>query len=75
MKPNLAVDDIELLKNEDTHRNQWPVARITKVFPDANDKLVRHVQVYVPRTRSELKRPIRKLILLVQHNKESNKIK
>ena len=72
-KPNLAVDDVVLLKDEETHRNQWPVARITKVFPDAKDKLVRHVQVYVPRTKSELKRPIHKLILLVQHKQESKK--
>lgn len=61
---NFMVNDIVLLKDEKLPRNQWPLARVTKVFP-SDDGLVRRVQLYIPISKSELERPIHKLILLV----------
>ena len=46
--PNQAVKinegDVVLLSS-DSPRNRWPLGRITKVFPDA-DQVVRHVEVF-----------------------------
>jgi hypothetical protein len=64
--PNFRVNDIVLVKDENLPRNQWPLARVTKVFPDTEDGLVRHVQLFSPTSKSELKRPIHKLCLLVE---------
>jgi hypothetical protein len=45
----LKVDDLVLLKNDWSARSFWPIARITKVYPDARG-IVRTVEVskYVP---------------------------
>jgi hypothetical protein len=45
----LKVDDLVLLKNDWSARSFWPIARITKVYPDARG-VVRTVEVskYVP---------------------------
>ena len=44
-QPNLAINDIVLVKDDEVCRNQWPLARITEVFPDPKDKLVRQIAV------------------------------
>lgn len=43
---NLAVDDVVLLTNQNTHRNQWPLGRVTAVYPGI-DGLVRTADVTV----------------------------
>ena len=65
-KRNLMIGDIVLLKNTDTPRQHWPLARVTKTFPDATDSLVRTVELSTPSPKSTLKRPIQKLVLLIE---------
>ena len=65
-KRNFAVNDVVLVKDEDLPRNQWPLARVTKTFPDNKDGLVRKVQLQISTSKSELQRPIQKLVLLVE---------
>jgi hypothetical protein len=67
---NMQIGDIVLVKDENLPRNQWPLGRIVKVFPDENDNLIRNVQLYIPTSKSELKRPIHKLCLLVEAEKQ-----
>jgi hypothetical protein len=67
---NFTIGDIVLLKDENASRNQWPIARITETFP-GKDGLVRSVNLKVsnresPGKSSSLKRPITKLVLLVE---------
>jgi len=58
---NLKVDDIVLVVDELTHRNQWPLGRIVQVFTGP-DGLVRSATV---KTQSSvLKRPVTKLCFL-----------
>ena len=64
-KDNIQVGDIVLVKDENLPRNQWPLGRVVNTFPDESDNLVRNVQLYIPNSKSELKRPIHKLCLLV----------
>ena len=63
-KRNFQINDVVLVKDENLPRNQWPLARVAKVFT-SEDKLVRRVQLYIPTSKSELQRPIHKLVLLV----------
>ena len=65
-KRNFEINDVVLIKDEDLPRNQWSLARITKIFPDEKDGLDRKVQLYAPTSKSELQRPIHKLVLLVE---------
>ena len=53
-------------------RNQWPLARIVEVYPNVSDKLVRHVKLYVPTSKSDLKGPINKSVLLVGHKQSDD---
>ena len=66
---NFAVDDIVLLK-DDCHRNQWPVARIIGIDAD-----VRSVTLRVADKKGGLsqilRRPITKLVLLVENEFDS----
>lgn len=41
---NLSVGDIVLLKDVETHRNNWPLGRVTETF-SGKDNLVRKVEV------------------------------
>ena len=59
-----------MVKDEDLPRNQWPLARVTNVFPDQGDGLVRKVQLRVSTSKSELQRPIQKLVLLVEGDEQ-----
>ena len=60
------VGDIVLLQDDDLPRNQWPLARVTKVFP-SKDGRIRKVQLLPTREgrRKILERPIHKTIILL----------
>ncbi|XP_068242378.1 uncharacterized protein [Palaemon carinicauda] len=59
---NTREGDIVLLKDENTPRLHWPLARVTEVLPDSRG-VVRSVKL---RTQSsELHRPVSKLVLLL----------
>ena len=64
VRENFLVNDVVLLKDENLPRNQWPLARVAEVFP-SDDGLVRRVRLYIPTSKSELERPIHKLVRLV----------
>ena len=64
-KRNFCVGDVVLLKDSDVKRQQWPMAKVTKVFP-GSDGLVRSVELRVPSATIDLKRPIQKIVLLVE---------
>ena len=63
-KRNFATGDIVLLKDEDCTRNKWPMGTITETFP-SQDGLVRSVTIKTS-NGSVLKRPITKLVLLIE---------
>ena len=69
-KRNFRVDDIVLMKDSNVSRQQWPMARIVKVYPDANDGLVRTVDLKVTTAKSIMKRPIQKIVLLLEGTDE-----
>jgi len=62
--PNMQfhVEDLVVIKDENTPPNHWPLARITAVHPSARDHLVRVVTVKTQ--NSSYTRPITKLIRL-----------
>ena len=62
---NFCVNDIVLLKESNVPRQQWPMGKVVQVFP-SEDGLVRSVELKVPRATTTLKRPIQKLVLLVE---------
>ena len=66
---NFCVGDVVLLKEDIfSPRNRWPTARVIQVFPN-EDGLVRSVNIIVARPNgktSTLKRPITKIILLLE---------
>ena len=61
-KPNLKIGDVVLIKDENTPRGVWPMARVVKTMPD-NKGLVR--RVLVKTSRNILERPCDKLCLLL----------
>ena len=69
-KRNLKVGDIVLIKesigNVALPRQHWPLAKVVKTFPDETDGLVRTVELSIPSAKSTLKRPIQKLVLLLE---------
>ena len=64
-KRNFCVGDVVLLKDSGVKRQQWPMGKVVKVFPSA-DGLVRSVELKVPSATQALKRPIQKVVLLVE---------
>ena len=60
-QPNFQIGDIVLVWDDNSPRNQWPLARITKTFPGGDD-LVRSVEVRT--AAGSHVRPITKLCLL-----------
>ena len=66
---NFSVGDVVLLKEDIfSPRNRWPTARVIQAFPN-EDGLVRSVDLMVARPNgktSTLKRPITKLVLLLE---------
>jgi len=45
-KENIKVDDVVILKDNDTPRNQWKVCRVAEALPD-EDGLVREVRLEI----------------------------
>ena len=70
---NFAVGDIVLLR-DDCHRNQWPMARIVGIDADAKND-VRSITLRVADKKGGpsqiLKRPITKLVLLMEKEFDS----
>ena len=62
---NVMVGDIALVVEKDAPRNRWLKGRVAEVFPD-KDGLVRQVDVRIAGSGTVLKRPVTKLIILVQ---------
>ena len=62
---NLKEGDVVLVQ-EETPRNQWPLAMVTKSFP-SKDNLVRKVEItlYKDGQRKTFNRPVHNLILLL----------
>ncbi len=69
-KPNLEPGSIVLLKDEQQKRNEWPMGRVTQVFPSKDNK-VRKVEVKVFKKEGPkvFIRPITKIILLLTPEK------
>lgn len=71
--PNLKVGDIVLLKEEDSPRNRWPLARVVEAIADDRG-LIRKVKIVLPAQLDKsgkrvdhlttLERPVQKLVLL-----------
>ena len=58
----MKIDDVVLIKDENTPRNDWSICVIVNVEPDSKG-LVRSAVV---RTKTiELRRPVHKLVLLL----------
>jgi hypothetical protein len=64
-RPNMEVDDIVLVVEAGTPRNQWPMGRIVEVYPSA-DGLVRKVDVKVSSSVVPLSRSVAKLVVLMK---------
>ena len=65
VRRNFCVNDIVLLKDGNVRRQHWPMGRIIQVFP-SEDGLVRSVELKVPSATMPLRRPVQKLVLLVE---------
>lgn len=65
VRPNLKKGDLVLLKDNQVKRNEWPMALVTKTFPDQDGK-VRKIELKVTRSGSAktFLRPISETILL-----------
>ena len=73
---NVAVNDIVLIVDENTARNEWKLARVVEAIP-STDGLVRSVKLQLATTQLDSKgkrlidltfldRPVHKLILLIE---------
>ena len=69
---NLAIDDIVLMKDEQAHRNNWPLGRVVHVIK-SEDGRVRRATVLIRRDgqRRTYERPISALVLLVPSDEHS----
>lgn len=65
VRPNLKEGDLVLLKDSQVKRNDWPMALVTKTFPDQDGK-VRKIEIKVTRSGSAktFLRPVSETILL-----------
>ena len=62
--PTFGIDELVLLQDEKLKRQNWPLARITKLFP-GKDGILRTVEI---RTHNGVyKRPVTKLLKLEDH--------
>ncbi|XP_041422501.1 uncharacterized protein LOC121394762 [Xenopus laevis] len=70
-QPNLNIGDLVLLKDEQSHRNEWPMG-LKNVFP-SDDKKVRKVEVKTVKngTAKTFTRPITEVILLLPNKDNS----
>ena len=62
---NLELNDVVLLK-EEKPRNEWSIARVTKLFPN-DDGIVRTVEIELANKVTYV-RPVNKLILLQKYD-------
>ena len=72
---NLQNGDVVLLKDEDSLRSNWPMARVIETVTD-DDGLVRKVKIMLPAPVDEngiqqsrptvLERPVQKLVFLLE---------
>ena len=69
---NLAVDDIVLMKDEQAHRNNWPLGRVVHAIK-SEDGRVRRATVLICRDgqKRTYERPIGALVLLVPSDEHS----
>ncbi|XP_061908363.1 uncharacterized protein LOC133653277 isoform X1 [Entelurus aequoreus] len=69
VKPNLKEGDLVLLKDNQAKRNEWPLALVTKTFPDQDGK-VRKIELKVTRSGSAktFLRPVSETVLLLAAN-------
>ncbi|XP_022806462.1 uncharacterized protein LOC111343532 [Stylophora pistillata] len=65
--------DVVLVCDNESPRNQWPLAVVSKVFP-SGDQLVRKVQITTAKDgeRRFLERPVHKLVLLLAKEDNEN---
>ena len=68
-RANLDINDVVMIKDDDLKRNDWKLARITNVCKGADGK-VRSVELLTA-NKTELTRPIHKLILLEKYKNEN----
>ena len=63
--PNGKEGDLVLLSEKETHRNDWPLARVIKTYP-SDDGKVRQVDVETTRGGNKRRylRPITEIVLL-----------
>ena len=61
-KRNVAINDIVLVLDESKPRGVWPLARVTEVYRNERDGLVRSVKLKT--SSNELVRPVDKIVLL-----------
>ena len=73
VSPNSLVGDVVLISDESCPRNQWPLAKVTKVFP-SEDGLVRKVRLLVTQSGKKklFDRPIHKLILIYRPDEDES---
>ena len=64
-KRNFQINDVVLIKEESTPRNQWPMGRVINVITSNHDELVRTVDLRCSASNITLRRPIHKLVLLL----------
>ncbi len=69
-KRNFEEDDVVLLKDNDLARNQWSMSRVMSAKADGQG-LVRSISLRMA-SGSTLKRPIDKLVLLLETEIEQN---
>ena len=67
-KRNFCIGDVVLLEEPDNIRNNWPMGVVVAAVP-SDDGLVRTVEIKVA-SGSIMKRPITKLVLLVESQQE-----
>ena len=65
LKNAIGINDVVLLK-EERPRNQWSLAKITKLIPDTG--LTRTVEIELA-NKSRLRRPLNKIVLLQKYSK------
>ena len=69
----MKIGDVVLVCDDDSPRNQWPLALITEVIP-SRDNLVRKVRIVTAKDgeRKVFERPIHKLVLLLPKEDNEN---
>ena len=63
------MNDVVLIKDESTSRNEWPMGVVTDVEPDTKG-LVRSVKLRTRKT--EIRRPVNKLVLILAADKRKD---